>query len=139
VRGGLSGSYFDSQWLRAPATMVRLDAGIDFDFGEGLVTPYARDYVSIRWAGKLLVPSSETFTFFLSAMGGGARLWVNHKLIVSSGMSPADADGQLTALEELRASTELEAGDWVDIVVEYRHSTGAAAVHLEWSSPSRSR
>lgn len=139
VRGGLTGAYYDSQWFRAPASMERLDAGIDFDFGEGLVTPYARDYVSIRWTGKLKAPSTEQFTFYVSAVGGGVRVWINHELLLSQGMSPSDVAGQLDTMQELQAGVELEEGKWADVVVEYRHSTGSAAIKLEWSSPSRAR
>ncbi len=74
--GGLSADYFENIWFFYTPAMSQIDAQINFDWGEGAITPTASDYVSVRWYGRLLPSHSETFTFYTDA-DDGARLWVN--------------------------------------------------------------
>lgn len=39
--------------------------------------------MSARWRGKLLAPSSETFTLYVKA-DDGARLYVDHELVIDA-------------------------------------------------------
>lgn len=39
--------------------------------------------MSARWRGKLLAPSSETFTLYIKA-DDGARLYVDHELVIDA-------------------------------------------------------
>ncbi|CAM9122957.1 unnamed protein product, partial [Choristocarpus tenellus] len=124
--GGLSASYWDNQWLMGAPTIERIDPEIKFDWGTGSITPYGRDYVSVRWVGKLLAPSTETFTFYLRA-DDAARLYVDHELLINTW------DG---TCEHIIDFFNLTNGTYHDLVVEYREQTGAAAVQLMWSSYS---
>ncbi|CAM9130727.1 unnamed protein product, partial [Phaeothamnion confervicola] len=140
--GGLTGQYFDNQWLLGPPTLERVDPMIRFDWGAGLITPYGRDYVSVRWTGKLLAPTTENVTFHLIA-DDGARLYVDHVLVVdawdaapAAAASVAAAFAAMTGAPEVRAVVALTAGYYHDVVVEYREETGAASVALLWSSYS---
>lgn len=74
--GGLSADYFENVWFFYTPVMSRIDAQIDFDWGDGAITATAADYVSVRWMGRLLPPYSEMFTFYTNA-DDGVRLWVN--------------------------------------------------------------
>lgn len=56
---------------------------VKFNWGTGAITPYGRDYVSARWQGKLLSPSSETFKLYLRA-DDAARLYVDHELVIDA-------------------------------------------------------
>lgn len=54
-----------------------------FDWGTGAITPYGRDYVSAQWHGKLLAPSSDTFTLYLKA-DDATRLYIDHELVIDA-------------------------------------------------------
>ncbi|CAM9348575.1 unnamed protein product, partial [Discosporangium mesarthrocarpum] len=129
--GGLTGSYWDNQWLMGTPTMERVDPEIKFSWGTGSITPYGRDYVSIRWEGKLLAPSTETFTLYLRA-DDAARLYLDHVLLIDAW------EGVLTSTgtNEHRANIRLKNGTFHDLVLEYREQTGTASVQLMWSSYS---
>lgn len=62
---------------------------VKFNWGTGAITPYGRDYVSARWQGKLLSPSSETFTLYLRA-DDAARLYIDHQLVIDAWEGAAD-------------------------------------------------
>ena len=48
---GLMGKYFSNQHLLGAPSLVRVDKTIDFNWGHGLVTKSAIDFVSIEWTG----------------------------------------------------------------------------------------
>ena len=73
VQGGLAAEYFDNAWLQGDPTVVRVDPKIDFDWGHGAVTPYGRDYVSARWSGKVVPPSTDVYTLYVF-FDDGARV-----------------------------------------------------------------
>ncbi|CAM9800578.1 unnamed protein product [Ectocarpus sp. 6 AP-2014] len=127
--GGLSATYWDNQWLFGAPAVQRVDAQVKFSWGTGAITPYGRDYVSARWSGKLLAPSSETFTLYVKA-DDGARLYVDHELVIDAW------EGVLPGAIEYRASVDLVNGTFHDIVLEYRENDGAASIQLMWSSYS---
>jgi len=79
--GGLTGSYFDNQWLSGSPVIQRIDPEINFNWANGLITTYGSDYVSIRWVGKLLADVDEEFTLYLTA-DDGARVYINHTLVL---------------------------------------------------------
>ena len=129
VQGGLAAEYFDNAWLQGDPTVVRVDPKIDFDWGHGAVTPYGRDYVSARWSGKVVPPSTDVYTLYVF-FDDGARVYVDHELVVDGWENATFAsDGQ-------RAEVPLTGGAFHDLVVEWRELTGAARVRLAWSSYS---
>lgn len=56
---------------------------VNFNWGTGAVTPYGRDHVSVRWEGKLMAPSSETFTLYLRA-DDAAVLSIDHEVVIDA-------------------------------------------------------
>lgn len=64
--GGLYAEYFNNAFLSGTPTRTQIDNNLDFQWGDGLVTPEAGDFVSVHWYGKLLAPFSEDFTFLFS-------------------------------------------------------------------------
>ena len=87
VQGGLAAEYFDNAWLQGDPTVVRVDPKIDFDWGHGAVTPYGRDYVSARWSGKVVPPSTDVYTLYVF-FDDGARVYV---CLLYTSPSPRDA------------------------------------------------
>ena len=122
--GGLDASYFDNQWLMDEPVIERIDDVLDFDWGLGPITNYGRDYVSIRWWGKLKPETTDTYTFFITA-DDGVRLFIDHDLIIDM--------WQLDSVEK-KASIQLVADTFYDIKMEYKDETGKAHIRLEWSS-----
>lgn len=46
-------------------------------------TPSGQGPASARWQGKLLAPTSETFTLFVRAEGG-VRLFIDHRVVIDA-------------------------------------------------------
>lgn len=124
--GGLSAKYFDNQYLYGSPSLERIDTTVDFNFGLGLITMDASEYVSIRWSGKLLAPKTEAYTLYLTA-DDAANLAVNHTMVINA--------SDVCCIEH-RAVVNLVADQYIDLILEYQQLTGAASVTLMWSSAS---
>jgi hypothetical protein len=142
--GGLSADYFENVWFFYTPVMTRVDAQINFDWGEGSITATAADYVCVRWTGLLLPPYTEQYTFYADA-DDGARLWVNNIQLIDrwdSGANMTAAKMSLKAntfyrikLEYCNASSRLCRSPPVT-PCRYKDLSGPAKVALLWSSPS---
>ena len=128
--GGLNARYHDNQWLLDEPVMERVDESINFDWGPGAVTPYGRDFVSVRWWGKVRPTTNEEYTFYIVA-DDGVRVFIDHDLVID-----AWEDDHVHPGNEQRASVVLTKDKFHDILVEYREETGLAYVQLQWSSSS---
>lgn len=124
--GGLSSWYYDNQWLSEPPSLERIDGVINFNWGHDSITQFGRDFVSVRWWGKVLPTTSEIYTFYINS-DDGARLYVDHQLVIDNW------DG-LTG--EKRANVKLLKENFHDIKIEYKEETGPAHFVLQWSSSS---
>ena len=124
--GGLNAKYYDNQWLLDEPSIDRVDSTIHFNWGSGIITQFGRDYVSIRWWGKVRPLTSEPYTFYLSA-DDGVRLYIDHELLLDLWEEHS---------VEKKTTVHLEANTFHDVKVEYKELTGDAQVHLQWSSPS---
>jgi len=61
----------------------RVDPIINFNWSLGSITPFGRDYVSVRWWGKVKPKTSEPYTFFVTA-DDGVKVYLDHTLIIDS-------------------------------------------------------
>jgi hypothetical protein len=123
---GLSAAYYNNSTFTEPPALERVDPTISFNWGQDL--PHSSITVpnfSVRWTGKLLAPTSETYTFYLRTTGnpGNLKLWIDNQTI-------ADQDTLI-----------LKAGQLYDIKVEYVRADDRveAKAELEWSTPSTAR
>ncbi|HSQ61494.1 MAG TPA: PA14 domain-containing protein [Acidobacteriota bacterium] len=87
------------------------------------------DKVAARCTGTLTLPSTGTYTFYLTA-SDGAKLYIDGSLRV-------DNDG-LHDVRERSASVSLTAGDHA-VDVDYYEETGTAALILELAGPGIAR
>ena len=87
---GLTASYFNNVWLHGDPTMERVDPMIDFDWGNGPITPFAADRASVRWEGVIQIEPSAYQP--VSGLRGGVR--AVDVVLPGSGCS---SDGTLTA------------------------------------------
>ncbi len=74
-QGGLYAEYFNNAFLDGVPAITRLDHEINFNWGLDLITNEVADFVSIRWSGKVLAPTSEEYTFIIKADDGVRLYW----------------------------------------------------------------
>jgi RHS repeat-associated protein len=129
---GLWARYFGNPTLSGQPDLERIDPVVDFNWADN--RPDAALHVdgfSARWDGQLAAPSNEDYTFYLYSEGG-ARLWVNNRLVIDRWTSPFEPYTRSEAVE-------LKASEKADIRVEYYKAGGEAAIHLLWSSATTPR
>ncbi len=117
--GGVLGVYF-SDGMAATPVRSQVDPGIDLDGTEA-------SFGSAQWFGQLVPPTSDTYTFTVSA-GGVAlaspiQLWVADQLVLDTLDSPV-----------VNTSVNLAAGQIYDFQLNALEATGAPALELQWSN-----
>ena len=130
IPGGLIGKYYNSLGFQN-FVMERLDPTIDFNWGNG--NPgggMGSNTFSIRWEGKIMVPSAGTYTFYIRT-DDGCRLWVED-------LSDPIIDRWQDQSTEHSGQVTLSAGIH-DIKIEYYENRGGARCELRWSGPSISK
>jgi len=124
---GLSGQYFNNIGLSGSYTVLRNEA-VDFDWGSGApAAGIAADNFSVRWTGKLIVPTSGSYTLRTSS-DDGVRLWVNGALAIDNWTDHAPTANTSAAIT-------LSAGTQADIRLEYYERGGGAVMRLHWLQP----
>lgn len=127
---GLQAQYFDSANL-SDAAIVRVDSSIDFDWGSGSPDGSINsDEFSVRWSGEIESQFTQSHSFIVNA-SGGAKLWINGQLLLDSLNSESLTDETVTI--------DLVAGRSYDFQLEYRDTSGDAAIRVEWASESLPR
>jgi len=120
---GLKAEYFSNPDLAGEPVFTRRDKWIRFEWGFDPPDPrIPADGFSIRWTGKLRPPETGTYELTLF-VDGGARLWVDGKLLID-----VWEGSRLPG----RARVRLEKGREHEIKVEYRKLTGYGSVRLSW-------
>ncbi len=126
---GLLGEYFDQSNF-SNRKEVRVDATVDFDWGQGSPLPsIGPTTFSVRWTGKIEPRFSEKYTF-RTGSDDGIRLWVDGQLLIDE-WGPH-------AIRYHEAEIDLKAGVLYDIRIDYHELAGFAAASLSWSSASQS-
>jgi len=123
---GLLGTYYDNADFTG-SSIARYDPSIQFDWGTS--SPHeviGKDHWSARWQGQVVIPKTEEITFYTTS-DGGARLWVDGKLVIDDGIEHAK--------REVAGKITLTAGRH-DIKLEYVLQTDQAVMQLRWSSAS---
>jgi hypothetical protein len=124
--GGLTASYFENVWFFYTPALVAIDPQINHDWGTGLLTATATDYVSVRWEGKVKPFFTETYTF-IATSDDGAKLWVDGVPLI---------DRWDSFCNDTAATIGLRSNVFVDITMEYKEVVGTAIVRLFWESHS---
>jgi len=123
---GLKGEYYDDMNLSGRPLLVRIDDQINFDWRSG--SPDKGEKIpdnefSIRWRGKLIVPTTKIYTLAVGAKDG-FRLFLDGNLLIDRwSQHPYKTD---------MVSIALEAGKEYDIQLEYFKYRGSGSVHLGW-------
>lgn len=126
---GLFAEYFNNSDFTYPA-LSRVDSTVNFDWGYGSPDPtVAPDTFSVRWSGSVVPLYSESYTFF-TVSDDGVRLWVNGQLVIDNWADHA-------ATENASAAIQLNAGQPVNIKMEFYENGGLAVAKLLWSSATQ--
>eukprot|EP00466_Bigelowiella_natans_P016690 jgi/Bigna1/76818/fgenesh1_pg.44_\ len=135
IGDGLMAHYYTNPWLTGTPTLTRIDSHINFKWGQDLVAPTARDYVSIKWTGYIRPKYAQMYNFSLQA-DDGVRLTVDGHLIIDEYFNSASEflgsifSGNYTFPKpQMLYKFELEWRDTVDI----------ALCILKWESPSQTK
>lgn len=124
---GLVGEYFTNRNLEGAPTLVRVDAQVNFEWGEGSpATEIPCDDFSVRWTGKLRAPKTGTYELG-TVTDDGVRLYVNDRLAVNQWTDQAG----LTHTFPM----EMKEGEVYNIRMEYFEHFGAAMARLGWTIP----
>jgi len=124
---GVKAEYFNNTELRGPATTVRTDQRIDFNWGRYQPTAQlSENSFSVRWTGKLKPTESGKYTLGFTA-DDGARLYLDGQLIVDAW----EKNPTKTVTKEIA----LEAGRSYDLRMEYFQNNREAVAKLVWSYP----
>lgn len=127
---GLTGTYYNGIDFTS-RVLSRNDKTINFDWGTGApVSGVKKDNFSVRWTGKVSVPTSGTYTFY-TLSDERVRLYVNGTQLVNNWTSHTATTNQGTI--------SLTAGTNYTIQVDYADITKSAVMKLEWSGPGISK
>ena len=125
---GLTGEYFNNRWLHDTAYNTLIDDEIDMDFGEGLITQTAKNFISIRWTGYIKPSYAEIYTFSITS-DDGSRLYIDDELLFDDFLSDS---GTFVANYTFATANLL-----YPIRVEYRENSGNASIVMKWESASQ--
>lgn len=126
---GLRGEYFSNRDFQGAPALVRVDKGVNFDWGTGAPAPnLPSDNFSVRWVGKLIPPETRTYEIY-ARTDDGVRLWIDGKLLIDSWRDRAASTDT--------AVIRLEAGKEYDIKLEYYEHGGFAVAQLGWDYGKR--
>jgi hypothetical protein len=126
VGNGLTGTYYNNRWLQTPSVLTRIDSKVLFNWGTDLITPTAKDYVSIAWTGYFAPPYTGAWVLSVTILTDGCRLYVNNYLRI-------DQWSATTANTYNTIPITMTAGLLVPIQLQYRANTGAAQIQLSYS------
>lgn len=124
---GLTGKYYDTSSFTT-LKLTRVDPGVNLTWGTAApATGMGADTFSVRWTGRIIPRSNETYTFYTQS-DDAVRLWVN-------GVQLVNAWTNHTSRED-KGTITLKASQAYTIQVDYRDNTGTALARLSWSTPT---
>jgi hypothetical protein len=122
---GWEGRYFDNAELRGGPALIRDDAAIDFEWGEGAPADWMpADGFSVVWTRQIVFPAG-TYRFNVRS-DDGVRVWIDGSLLMDF-WRPMDYEGHYADGIYLSGSRTIK--------VEYFERTGGARVRF-WYEPS---
>jgi beta-glucosidase len=131
ITKGLRGEYFDNPDLKGTPVFPRIDKNLDFDFGDGSPSPKIKnDNFSIRWTGKLIAPTTNTYKLTAKS-DDGVKVYLDNKLIISNWSNHPPIS--------VSATIDLVAKHTYEIKIEYYENVGGASIRLGWEIPDNGK
>jgi len=125
---GIWAEYFNNTGLSGAPTVARQESQINHNWDRAAPTAgIGADNFSVRWTGRLKVPTSGNYTLYVKA-DDGVRLWINDELVIN--------DWTTHAAKELKVTKYLDTTSIYNIRLEYFEQTGRASAVMSWSGPS---
>ncbi len=128
---GLLGQYYtnNDNFEFADYKSTRIDSQINFSNLDPVLQTWAgrADDANIRWTGRLAVPASGDYTFYMIG-DNGFRMWIDDKLVVDHWKNDWD-------VEQTSSPVTLQAGEMYSFKIEYFEDYGGSNLYLRWSGP----
>jgi len=119
---GLTGEYFNNEWLQGAPALVRTDEKISFRWGEGsYIGNGPVDHFSARWTGYFIPATEDDYKFFVSA-DDGVRLYIDGERVID--------DWQRHGETLDTYSKHLDAAKPYKVVLEYFENVGTATARF---------
>lgn len=118
------GEYFNQASPSGTPVLIRNDADIAFDWGQGSPAPgvVSTDNFSVRWTRALNLPAG--WYRFAMTVDDGGKLWANNQLIL---------DRWQVQSQQTFTSNYYHSGGALTLRMEYYDAGGAAVAYLSWS------
>jgi beta-glucosidase len=125
---GLKGEYFTNKNLEGEPAQITVDQQINYSLDwNAPFENFPKDNFSIRWTGYLKADTTNKYTIDV-ASDDGVRLYLDDKLVINDWNDHAVLTNSYT--------TELKAGTYYEIKLEYYENAGGAIVKLGWRMPN---
>jgi acetyl esterase/lipase len=124
---GLKGQYYRGKGFTGSLLATRVDSTVNFNWGANApMSSVPKDNFSVRWTGKVKVPTTGSYTFGFNG-DDGYRVYVNGIQLINSWVdqSATYKTGKIS----------LTAGTQYPIVVEYYENGWDATAQLYWTGP----
>ena len=120
--GGWEGRYYGNRELRGSPELIRDDASIDFDWGEGAPAAWVpADNFSVVWTRDVTFEPG-TYDFNVRS-DDGVRVWIDNGILMDY-WEPMDYDYHYVRGVELQGTHRIK--------VEYYERAGGARIHFWW-------
>lgn len=123
---GLLGTYFTHDNFSGE-TMQRIDPEVNFDWGmTEPITGITPQYYSVRWEGKIYIPTNGEYTFYTTT-DDGVRLWIDDQSVIDKWQDQSETEhsGKIT----------LTGGKNYSIRMDYYNAPWVGSAKLSWSGP----
>ena len=127
-KNGLNAEYYKNQNLDGAPGRVLVDKMINFSWDwKAPYEDFPQDNFSVRWTGYIKVDKTGRYTLDV-ASDDGIRLYIDDKLVINDWTDHALVTNSYT--------TELKAGRFYKIKLEYYENGGGAIVKFGWRKPN---
>ena len=125
---GFQAEYFDNANLEGTPKLVRVDNEINILKASSPAPGISGGKYSVRWSGKLVAPTTGSYTFAFRG-DDGFRIFVDGKSVIN-----AWARG---GARTFHGQASLEAGKSYDLRVEFFQDGGGCVAQLNWQLPGK--
>jgi beta-glucosidase len=124
---GLKAEYFSNMTLEGSPVMSRVDAAVDFNWGDSGVSPQLQNKYSVRWTGVLVPPESGDYLLGFTGEDG-FRVTLDGALLVEDWTLHRPANTETKQIH-------LEKGRTYSLKIEYFQNIRISEARLIWSLP----
>jgi beta-glucosidase len=124
---GLKADYFPNMTLEGSPVMSRIDAAVDFAWGDTALSALLPNKYSVRWGGVLVPPESGDYLLGFTGEDG-FRLWLDGAPLVEDWTLHRPANTETKKLH-------LEKGHPYSLKIEYFQNIRSSEARLIWSLP----